>query len=88
MTVDATTGVLSWTPYNYGRYAVSLKVTGADGTADQNFAIKVIDPKYSVGGGGGSDIKLPGGGSASLQNVWVLDALTMLPVGFRQEWTF
>ncbi|MCB0164434.1 MAG: putative Ig domain-containing protein [Anaerolineae bacterium] len=45
MTINATTGVISWTPNTLGTFNVTVKAINSEGTASQTFTIEVADHK-------------------------------------------
>lgn len=48
MTVDANSGLVSWTPSTSGTFSVTLTATNSEGSDDQSFDIEVADPTVGV----------------------------------------
>ncbi len=48
MTINETTGVLSWMPSAVGSFSVSIEATNSEGSATQNFTVVVSEPSVGL----------------------------------------
>ncbi len=63
MTIDETTGVLSWSPSVVGSYSVSIEATNSEGSATQDFTVVVSDPSVGL-----DNLQLQADGDGDLQS--------------------
>lgn len=80
MTINATAGLVQWTPASAGSYPVTVTATNSQGSTDQNFTIDVAAPTVGL-----ADVALTAGGTNELTASYnlTLNATTAATAWFR-----